>query len=153
MWMDKDFDNQFFTLDSTEVIKDKDTIKLVRQEEPTVVLTFDLENPEAAAQEEGPSTSSPASSPASSSSTVVLSESPYRSQQWPAEFVTPTFSKLVEQVLGAANDSYARDGTLLNNPSLNSDVLETLAEEIFAYTAYPTGLQIHAVAEALLNTQ
>lgn len=39
MYMDKEFDGQFFTLVSTESIKDKDTIKLVKREEP-IVLTF-----------------------------------------------------------------------------------------------------------------
>lgn len=36
MYTDKDFDNQFFTLTSTDVIRDKDTIKLV-QTEPSVI--------------------------------------------------------------------------------------------------------------------
>ena len=39
MYMDKDFDNQFFTLMSTDVVKDKDTIKLVKTE-PSVILTL-----------------------------------------------------------------------------------------------------------------
>lgn len=30
MYIDKDFDNQFFTLTSTDVIQDKDTIKLIQ---------------------------------------------------------------------------------------------------------------------------
>ena len=34
---------------------------------------------------------------------------------------------------------------------MNSDVLEKLDEEIFHYTAYPSGLQISAVAEALVK--
>lgn len=42
-------------------------------------------------------------------------------------------------------------GSLLQNPSMNSDILEKLAEAIFHYTAYPTGLQILAVVEALIK--
>lgn len=38
MYMDKDFDNQLFTLMSTDVLKDKDTIKLVTME--PVILTL-----------------------------------------------------------------------------------------------------------------
>lgn len=41
------------------------------------------------------------------------------------------------------------DGSLLEN--LNFDILEKLAEAIFHYTAYPTGLQILAVVEALFK--
>ena len=40
MHMDKDFDNQFFTLTSTDVVNDKDTIKLVQTETSvTLILT------------------------------------------------------------------------------------------------------------------
>lgn len=63
----------------------------------------------------------------------------------------PTFSPHVEMYLEAGNKANESDCSLLQNPSINSDVLEKLAEEIFHYTAYPTGLQISAVAEALVN--
>lgn len=33
MYMDKEFNNQFFTLTSTDLVKDKDTIKLLRTED------------------------------------------------------------------------------------------------------------------------
>lgn len=39
----------------------------------------------------------------------------------------------------------------MNNPSLTSRILEKLAETIFGLTAYPTGVQILAVAEALVE--
>lgn len=39
MYMGKDFDNQFFILTSTDVVNDKDTIRLVNTE-PSVVLTL-----------------------------------------------------------------------------------------------------------------
>lgn len=39
IYIDKDFDNQFFTLTSTDEVKDKDTIKLVKTE-PSVILTL-----------------------------------------------------------------------------------------------------------------
>lgn len=53
--------------------------------------------------------------------------------------------------LEAGNKAYESDGSLLQNPSMNSDILEKLVEEIFHYMAFPTGLQISAVAEALIN--
>lgn len=37
MYMDKEFDNQFFTLTSTDLVKDKDTIKLLRTEESVIL--------------------------------------------------------------------------------------------------------------------
>ncbi|CAM4683331.1 unnamed protein product [Leuciscus chuanchicus] len=68
MYMDKDFDDQFFTLTSTDVIKNKDTIKLVRNEPSSVILTLTPINDDAASspsvplglsfQEDGSSVSS-----------------------------------------------------------------------------------------------
>lgn len=54
-------------------------------------------------------------------------------------------------LLQAGNDTYERDGTVLHNPAVTSDILETLADFIFSYTASPTGLQISAVVEALVK--
>uniref|UniRef100_A0A3B1IVH8 PB1 domain-containing protein n=1 Tax=Astyanax mexicanus TaxID=7994 RepID=A0A3B1IVH8_ASTMX len=153
MYMDKDFDDQFFTLMSTDVIKDKDTIKLVKTE-PSVVLTFtplsetDASSPAASLdrsfQDDGSSVSS--------SDTVIIQQPPeHRSQPWPVDFVVPTFSFNVEMLLQAGCKAYESDGSLLQNPSINSDILEKLAEAIFHYTAYPTGLQIQAVVESLIN--
>lgn len=151
MFMDKDFDDQFFTLQSTEWIKDKDTIKLVKIVEPYAILSLNPVDEAAASFHPEPleTSSQDDNSSASSSSTIILPQSAeYRSQPWPTDFVIPTFSPHVEMCLQAGNKAYESDGSLLQNPSLNSDVLEKLAEEIFHYTAYPSGLQIHAVAPA-----
>lgn len=40
MYMDKDFDNQYFTLTCTDVIKDKDALKLIQSEDHTITLTL-----------------------------------------------------------------------------------------------------------------
>ncbi|XP_048868837.1 uncharacterized protein LOC125741668 isoform X1 [Brienomyrus brachyistius] len=53
--------------------------------------------------------------------------------------------------LHEGNRAYESDGSLLQNPSLNSDIPEILAETIFRYTAYPSVPQIEAVVEALLK--
>lgn len=63
----------------------------------------------------------------------------------------PTFSYDVEMLLQAGNKAYVSDGTLLNDTNVNSSILDKLAETIFYYTAYPTGLQRPAVVEALLK--
>ncbi len=149
MYMDKDFDDQFFTLTSTDVIKNKDTIKLVRNEPSSVTLTLTPINEDAASSPSVPLGQEDGSS-VSSSDTIILPRSPeFRSEPWPTIFEIPTFSYNVELPLQAGNKAYETDGSLLQNPSMNSDTLEKLAEAIFHYTAYPSGLQILAVVEAL----
>lgn len=151
MYMDKDFDDQFFTLTSTDVIKNKDTIKLVRNEPSSVTLTLTPINEDAASSPSVPLGQEDGSS-VSSSDTIILPRSPeFRSEPWPTIFEIPTFSYNVELPLQAGNKAYETDGSLLQNPSMNSDILEKLAEAIFHYTAYPSGLQILAVVEALLK--
>nr|XP_023669586.1 uncharacterized protein LOC111844913 isoform X1 [Paramormyrops kingsleyae]XP_023669587.1 uncharacterized protein LOC111844913 isoform X1 [Paramormyrops kingsleyae] len=155
MYMDKDFDNQYFTLTSTDVIKDKDTIKLIPNEDPTLTLML---TPVAETVESSSSFSldqssqDPAAASVSSADIMILPKSPEcRSKQWPAYFEIPTFSHNVEMLLQAGNDTYERDGTVLQNPAMTSDILETIADSIFSYTAYPTGLQILSVVEALVK--
>lgn len=144
MYMDKDFDNQFFTLTSTDVVKDKDTIKLVKTEEPSVFLTLTPINEVAASPP-------PVSLDLSfqDDSIILPQPSEYRSE--PTNFVVPTFHYNIEMLLQAGNKAYESDGSLLQNPSMNSNILKKLAEAIFHYTAYPTGLHILAVVEALIK--
>lgn len=54
-------------------------------------------------------------------------------------------------MLEGGNQAFQKDGTLLNNPRLTSSILEKLAEAIFRYTAYPIGVQVLAVVEALVQ--
>lgn len=155
MYQDKDFDGQFFTLSSIEDVHDKDTLKLVFTQ--PIVLNF---SPVGASDVESfvPEQSSDTSSGHSSGSqdTILLSSSDesgpsFRSQPWPAKFPVPAFSYDVDLVLEAGNKAYQKDGTLLNNPTVTSSILERLAEAIFSYTAYPDGLQVLAVVEALVE--
>lgn len=120
---------------STESIKDKDTIKLVKIEEP-VYLTFSpLSSEQSASFQSEPQESSPLNDSCtsnSSGSTIILEQSTeFRSKPWPANFVIPTFSPHVEICLEAGNQAYECDGSLLKNQSLNSQVLDKLAEEMF----------------------
>lgn len=73
MYMDKDFDNQFFTRTSTDIIQEKDTIKLV-QSEPSVILTLTPINEPAASSTPDSLTQSflDDSSSVSSSDTIIL---------------------------------------------------------------------------------
>lgn len=151
MYQDMDFDGQFFTLTSIEEVQDKANLKVVKTEPVILSLTtVDMSEVESPV---------PLSTEASSSSSVcdtILLSSPdesgpsYRSKPWPFKFEIPDFSYDVDLALEAGKQAYENDGTLLNNPSVTSSILEKLAETIFGFKAYPTGVQILAVAEALV---
>ncbi|XP_026046980.1 uncharacterized protein LOC113035558 [Astatotilapia calliptera] len=150
MYQDMDFDGQFFTLTSIEEVQDKANLKVVKTEPVILSLTtVDMSEVESPV---------PLSTEASSSSVcdTILLSSPdesgpsYRSKPWPFKFEIPDFSYDIDLALEAGKQAYENDGTLLNNPSVTSSILEKLAETIFGFTAYPTGVQILAVAEALV---
>lgn len=86
-----------------------------------------------------------------SQDTILLSsqdesETSYRSKPWPSKFEIPAFSYDIDIALEARNLDYDKDSTLLNNPSVTSSKLEKLAKKIFSFTAYPSGVQVIAVA-------
>lgn len=90
-----------------------------------------------------------------SQDTVLLSSSEKstscRSQGWPAKFKIPSFPFDTELLLSEGNKANQKDCTLLNNPRVMRSVLETLAETILRYSAYPTGVQIMNVVEMLIE--
>uniref|UniRef100_A0A3P9BEN2 Uncharacterized protein n=1 Tax=Maylandia zebra TaxID=106582 RepID=A0A3P9BEN2_9CICH len=124
----------FFTLHSPNQIKDRGTVKAVVI--PSVVSLNESSN----------------GSSLSSDNTVILSplQSPLKTT-WPDEIVIPLFSVATETVLKNANEVFVQNGTVLNNTSVKSDIMEKLADYMYSYTAYPTGLQIGEVAEALVK--
>uniref|UniRef100_A0A803K3W8 Uncharacterized protein n=1 Tax=Xenopus tropicalis TaxID=8364 RepID=A0A803K3W8_XENTR len=144
MYMDTDF-GQFFTLNSVEDLKDKDSIKVVQVEEPSVILTL---SPVSTDFEQF-STDTQASD--SSRDTVMLPPCQGRLEKWPDRFEVPQFTFDVERILQAGNHAFFEDGTLLHNQGVKSDIMQKLAESIFKYTAYPTNLQILSVVEALIE--
>ncbi|TKS67814.1 hypothetical protein D9C73_000862 [Collichthys lucidus] len=92
------------------------------------------------------------SSSASSYDTIILQPSAeYRSEHWPSNFVIDVFSYGVKMILEAGNKAYEHDGSLLQDPSIYSNILEKLAEAIYYYQAYPSALQQLEVVEALLK--
>ncbi|XP_076616611.1 uncharacterized protein LOC143339324 [Chaetodon auriga] len=153
LYQDIDFNGQFFTLTSIGDVEDKSTLKVVPVK-PVVLNLSPVE--EMAFDSSPPQESSDTVSTHSSSDTIILSSpdegtTSRRSQPWPARFQIPTFSFDVEQHLQAGNQAFLKDGALLNNPSLISSILEKLAEVVFGYSAYPTGIQILTVVEALIE--
>jgi len=158
-FQDQDFDGQFFTLLGTDEIHDKDTIKLVFAE-PLFTVTF---TPDSSKDQDvldsfdsscAELLEDVGSCSTASSDTTILSSpgstSSLRSVPWPAQFVIPTFSFDTELILKAANEANRKDGTVLCNPAVKSDILDKLVESIFIYTAYPSSAQREKVAEALV---
>ncbi|KAF6725094.1 Sterile alpha motif domain-containing protein 3 [Oryzias melastigma] len=152
MYMDKDFGNEFFTLTSTNELRDKDTLKVVDREPPVIITLAPVTDNSTSSQGSLNESASDNSSLVNCSDTFSFPQPPeFRSQTWPTNFSIPSFSFDVELLLQEGNKACGKDGSLIQNPSLKSDILEKLAEEIFQYTAYPSGLQILAVVEALLK--
>ncbi|XP_051519995.1 uncharacterized protein LOC127421196 isoform X1 [Myxocyprinus asiaticus] len=158
-FMDSDFEGQFFTLMDTDEIKDKDTIKVVFIE-PQPVVTMTLQECLSSIGQETDHYSTMTNEYISSSGSrdpVMLfspestSSSSLRSHPWPAQFEVPCFAFDTELILKAGNEAYMKDGSLLSNPSVKSDILEKLAESIFEYTAYPSSAQREQVVEALVQ--
>lgn len=54
-------------------------------------------------------------------------------------------------MLAAGNEAFKKDGCPLSSNAILPDILESLAENIFEYVAYPTSAQFADVAEALIQ--
>ncbi|KAK0151964.1 hypothetical protein N1851_006663 [Merluccius polli] len=144
MYQDMDFDGQFFTLTSIEEVQDKANLKVVTTEPVILSLT-----PVDMSEVESPVPLSTEASSSSGCDTILLSSPDesgpsYRSKPWP-------FKGGLNLALEAGKQAYENDGKLLNNPRVTSSILEKLTETIFGFTAYPTGVQILAVAEAIIE--
>lgn len=89
---------------------------------------------------------------ASLPSTPSGSSTPRRSDYLPDPFVIPKFPTDVELRLKHGNDAYFKDGTLLNVPrSMSSDILDSLAEAVYAVKTNPTAAECAMVAKALVD--
>ncbi len=111
-YKDEEF-GDFFTLTSTNDLKDKDTLKVVY-----VPITLTL-----VPQESTPDTSDVSffcesvSLSGDSVDTEILSPSfMERQSSWPAVFPIPTFSHNTELALRQGNEIYLRDGTPMTSP-------------------------------------
>ena len=149
-YKDEEFDEDFFTLTSTNELKDKDTLKVVYV---PLHLTLTLVPQESTRDASDVSSlCGSVSLSGDSLDTVILSPSPSERQSpWPAVFPIPTFSHNTELALRQGNEIYLRDGNPMTSPCVKSDTLERLAEAMFSYTAYPNDAQRSAVAQALVE--
>uniref|UniRef100_A0A3Q2T6P5 Uncharacterized protein n=1 Tax=Fundulus heteroclitus TaxID=8078 RepID=A0A3Q2T6P5_FUNHE len=154
-YLDEDF-GDYFTLHSANQIQHEGTIKVVII--PSIVLTCTPTENQTDVSNLNNSSSSATdtksdyqtSDTSSSQNTVILTlrGSPHKSL-WPDDIIIPLFSVATEAV--PKNEEFGKNGTLLNNPRIRSEILEKLADYMYGCTAYPTGLQIGEVAEALVK--
>lgn len=151
-YLDEDF-GDYFTLHSTNQIKHKGTIKVVII--PSIVLTLTENETNITHLNDSSSSATDSMDQTdgmSSQDTVILSprESPHRTL-WPDAIVIPLFSVATETVLKNANEEFVKDCTVLNKTLVKTEIMEKLADYMYSYTAYPSGLQIGEVAEALVK--
>ncbi|XP_054589562.1 uncharacterized protein [Nothobranchius furzeri] len=149
-YKDEDF-GDFFTVTSTNELKDKDTLKVVYA---PICLDLTVADQESNCDVSVMSSfdSDSASGSLDSQDTVILSQSTFERQNpWPAVFPIPTFSHNTELALKQGNETYLKEGTPMTSPGFRSDILERLAEAMFSYTAYPDDAQRSAVAQALVE--
>lgn len=72
--------------------------------------------------------------------------------QWPTPFPIPYFSYDVELKLCKGNDVYKKTGVGLSvTRDMKMEILEKLAQEIFALKAYPVKYEIECVASELVS--
>ncbi|XP_060778820.1 uncharacterized protein LOC132887367 isoform X2 [Neoarius graeffei] len=153
-YLDSDFED-FFDLSSPTQIKHKDTIRVVRPTYITLNMQ-NISNDDLSFLDDSTSSAAPNSPDdahsIASQDTILLSpsSSPERAP-WPKHFPIPVFCYEAEMMLQRGNEAFKKDGSRLTNPSVKTAVLDGLSRAIFQYTAYPSGLQIAAVAEELVK--
>lgn len=156
-YLDEDF-GDYFTLHSTNVIKHKGTIKVVII--PSVVITLspltenktELNNLNDSSSFDTTVSNQTDGTSVSSEDTIIISpRASSNTTSWPNKVTIPFFSVATEAVLRNANEEFVKDRTVLNKTGVRSEILEKLADYMYSYTPYPTGLQIGEVAEALVK--
>ncbi|KAJ4946958.1 hypothetical protein JOQ06_009001 [Pogonophryne albipinna] len=157
-YFDSEFED-YFTLHKSDEIKHKDTVKVVYAEHITLNLVPLDECTDNSFLQHSTDTESTASNvdssagQSSSQDTIILSNrsATERCQPWPKQYPVPQFAFETEMILERATEDFKKNGTLLTNARVKSDILETLAKTIYTYTAYPSSAQISDVAEALVK--
>ncbi|XP_015253622.1 PREDICTED: uncharacterized protein LOC107099862 [Cyprinodon variegatus] len=140
---DPNFDNELCNLTEISELPERPTLKII----PMLSLE-EVHVPQSASTEELSDT------PSQADTDILSNSSQERRQQWPEEFdmYIPKFSVDVEYRLRQANLLHFRDGThLIPSKELKHDILERLAETIYALKAYPTNSEFEAVATALVR--
>lgn len=137
-YQDPEFQNELCNLTGLSELPEKPTIKIIPMIE-LVPITAQLEL---------------CSDTSSLADTEILSiSSSERCFQWPEVFEIPKVPVDVEYRLRQGNLLYLRDATYLKvTKELKHDILDKLAETMYAFKAYPTKEDFEAVAKALVQT-
>lgn len=136
-YQDPEFNNELCNLTDLSELPDKPTVKII----PIIELV------------PVPGGSELCSDTGSQADIEILSISLDRSSQWPEVFEIPKFQVDVEYRLRQGNLQYLRDATFLKvTKELKHDILEKLAETMYAFKAYPTKEDFETVAKALVQT-
>ncbi|KAE8289517.1 hypothetical protein D5F01_LYC11219 [Larimichthys crocea] len=149
-YMDQDFGNDFFNLNSTTELQNLGTIKVIHQQtnpplisdlQSTSSLSISFESDDGAS--------------GASNDTIIVSSPESvssRTQQWPEDFAIPQFSYDTELQLERGNTEYRVSQKMLTLSSrMLSDILKRVAEEIYRYKAYPEDAHFCTAAEALIK--
>ena len=130
---DPNFDNELCNLTEVSELPERPTLKII----PVLTLV------------EVPVPWSPSSevsdTPSQADTDILSNSSEERQRQWPEVFdmYLPKFSVDMEYRLRQANLLHLRDGThLIPSKELKHDILERLAETIYALKAYPTNADL-----------
>ncbi|XP_034082686.1 uncharacterized protein LOC117553042 [Gymnodraco acuticeps] len=147
-YMDQDFGNDFFNLNSTTQLQDLGTIKVIHQQTNTP-LNIATDTTSSSSLECDGNVS------LASDDTIILSSPESvssRAKQWPADFPIPQFSYDTELQLVKGNSEFNGSHKMLTVSSRSkSDILNRLAETIYGYKAYPDDSHFCTVAEALIK--
>lgn len=125
---DPDFDGQLCSLVDIEELPQKAVLKVIRSESDDSSIASD--------------------------DTIILPHAiiPERVDRWPTVFPVPMFSYEVELLLGEGNIAFERTGkTLKLSRGQKHNILETLAEKMHSYKAYPSDREFSEVAAALIT--
>ena len=148
-YMDQDFGNDFFNLNSTTELQDLGTIKVIHQQTNPHLISDLQSSSSMSISFESDSAS------VASNDTIILSSPESvssRKQQWPEDFAVPQFSYETELQLERGNSEYHVSQKMLTLSSrMLSDILKRVAEEIYCYKAYPEDAHFCAAAEALIK--
>ncbi|MEQ2174945.1 hypothetical protein GOODEAATRI_012982, partial [Goodea atripinnis] len=140
---DPNFDNELCNLTELSELPERPTLKII----PLLSLV-EVHVPQSTSSEELSDT------PSQADTDILSNSSQERLRQWPEEFdmYIPKFSVDVEYRLRQANLLHRRDGThLIPSKELKHDILERVAETMYALKAYPTNSEFEAVATALVR--
>lgn len=135
-FQDPDFNNEFCNLTNlAELPKEKATLKVILQP------TLESNNTDPTTEVGSSSTASSLDNPTSDGRRSL-----------PCPFPIPKFTYDVELQLRRGNEAYHNSGSLLDiSKDTKSEILEKLAEAIYAFTPYPQHDDFDNVAQSLIN--